>query len=118
MSAVPAENATGEFEFCEADFERVRRLIYSQAGISLSTSKRQLVYSRLGRRLRTLGLSNFGDYLDALESGGADEWEAFTNALTIIFPFWRNTSPVRLRSALRFSGVPPVPPVKSRIRWR
>jgi chemotaxis protein methyltransferase CheR len=82
MSAAAAENATGEFEFCDADFERVRKLIYSHAGISLSTSKRQLVYSRLGRRLRTLGLSNFGDYLDDLESGGADEWEAFTNALT------------------------------------
>lgn len=82
MPVTSAQNATGDFEFGDEDFERVRKLIYAHAGISLSTSKRQLVYSRLGRRLRTLGIVRFGEYLDYLEGGGADEWEAFTNALT------------------------------------
>lgn len=71
-----------EFVFTAADFERVRKLIYGQAGISLSPSKHEMVYSRLGRRLRALGLSDFGDYLDLLENGDATEWEAFTNSLT------------------------------------
>lgn len=71
-----------EFAFSTADFERVRKLIYGRAGISLSPSKEQMVYSRLGRRLRALGLSDFRDYLVLLENGDASEWEAFTNSLT------------------------------------
>ena len=76
-----AENGR-EFVFTAADFERIRKLIYGRAGISLSPSKHEMVYSRLGRRLRALGLSDFGDYLDLLENGDATEWEAFTNSLT------------------------------------
>lgn len=71
-----------EFAFTSADFERVRKLIYGRAGISLSPNKHEMVYSRLGRRLRTLGLSHFSDYLTLLEHGDAVEWEAFTNSLT------------------------------------
>lgn len=71
-----------EFEFAASDFERVRQLIYRRAGISLSEAKRDMVYSRLSRRLRTHGLRRFCDYLDLLEGGGDEEWEAFTNALT------------------------------------
>src|SRR5450759_1050847 len=71
-----------EFVFTAADFERVRKLIYGQAGISLSPSKHEMVYSRLGRRLRALGLADFGDYRDLRENRDATEWEAFTNSLT------------------------------------
>jgi chemotaxis protein methyltransferase CheR len=72
-----------EFDFTPADFARVRKLIYQHAGISLSEAKSDMVYSRVGRRLRTLGLNSFKDYLDKLESqNNPDEWEAFTNALT------------------------------------
>jgi chemotaxis protein methyltransferase CheR len=71
------------FDFTPRDFSRVRALIYKQAGISLSESKQEMVYSRLARRLRAKGMSSFEDYLDALENGrDSDEWEAFTNALT------------------------------------
>ncbi|MBI5910499.1 MAG: chemotaxis protein CheR [Betaproteobacteria bacterium] len=71
-----------EFIFTAADFERVRKLIRGRAGISLSPSKHEMVYSRVGRRLRALGLSDFRDYLLLLEKGDATEWEAFTNSLT------------------------------------
>lgn len=71
-----------EFVFTAADFERIRKLIHGRAGISLGTSKHEMVYSRLGRRLRALGLSDFRDYLHVLENGDGDEWEAFTNSLT------------------------------------
>ena len=71
-----------EFEFDERDFRRVAKLIHARAGIHLNPHKRDMVYSRLARRVRALGLSRFRDYLDRLESGGGAEWEAFTNALT------------------------------------
>ena len=78
-----ASNALArEFHFTEKDFERVRKLIYAHAGISLSPAKKDMVYSRLGRRLRATGLTQFGDYLALLETDDADEWEAFINALT------------------------------------
>lgn len=71
-----------EFSFSTADFERVRKLIYQHAGISLSPVKQDMVYSRLARRLRATGKNTFGEYLDMLERGGADEWERFVNSLT------------------------------------
>jgi chemotaxis protein methyltransferase CheR len=71
-----------EFVFTEKDFERVCRLIYEHAGISLKPSKQDMVYSRLARRLRANGINNFRDYLILLESGNKVEWEAFVNSLT------------------------------------
>lgn len=71
-----------EFAFSSADFERVRKLIYQYAGISLSPIKQDMVYSRLARRLRATGARSFTEYLDALERGAPDEWERFVNALT------------------------------------
>ncbi len=71
-----------EFSFSANDFERVRKLIYQHAGISLSPVKQDMVYSRLARRLRATGKTSFADYLDALERNGGDEWERFVNSLT------------------------------------
>ncbi len=71
-----------EFSFSGADFERVRKLIYQHAGISLSPVKQDMVYSRLARRLRATGKNTFGEYLDMLERGSSDEWERFVNSLT------------------------------------
>jgi chemotaxis protein methyltransferase CheR len=79
----PPSDIVKVFEFTPRDFSRVRTLIYRQAGISLSESKQEMVYSRLARRLRAKGLNSFEEYLDGLESGrDSEEWEAFTNALT------------------------------------
>ncbi len=91
MSARSAESAEAsdrrEFLFTDRDFRRVCALIHARAGIALAPSKRDMVYSRLARRLRALGLTSFEHYLDQLESGAfaareQDEWQCFTNALT------------------------------------
>jgi chemotaxis protein methyltransferase CheR len=72
-----------EFDFTANDFARVRKLIHQRAGISLSEAKSDMVYSRIGRRLRIVGNDSFKNYLDDLESqNDPNEWEAFTNALT------------------------------------
>lgn len=70
-----------EFGFQSTDFEKVRDLIHERAGIRLSDSKKQLVYSRLARRIRSLGLSDFRTYLDHLAKVD-EEMEQFINALT------------------------------------
>ena len=73
-----------EFEFADQDFQRIRRIINEIAGISLAEGKRELVYSRLSRRLRQLGLRRFDEYCRLLETGGEDNPELgeFVNALT------------------------------------
>ncbi len=76
------EQGEREFTFSGADFERVRKLIYQHAGISLSPVKQDMVYSRLARRLRATNTNSFGEYLDKLEKGGEGEWERFVNSLT------------------------------------
>lgn len=81
--AVPTQEPRDrEFAFSSADFERVRKLIYQHAGISLSDVKQDMVYSRLARRLRATGLKSFADYLALLERGDKAEWEKFVNSLT------------------------------------
>ncbi len=76
------ETGAREFSFSNADFQRISKLIYQYAGISLSPVKQDMVYSRLARRLRATGKNSFADYLDALEKDRGDEWERFVNSLT------------------------------------
>lgn len=71
-----------EYQFTDADFRKVRDLVRQAIGISLSESKRELVYGRLVRRLRQLGLANFSDYLNRLETRSDNELEHFCNAIT------------------------------------
>lgn len=70
------------FEFSERDFNHLRQLVSTHTGISLSEHKRDLVYGRLGKRLRVHGMSRFKDYCALLENDPGDELEHFTNAIT------------------------------------
>lgn len=71
-----------EFNWTDADFDRVQKLIYQRAGISLHNGKHAMVYSRLSRRLRETGYQSFSKYLGWLESSDGPEWQEFINALT------------------------------------
>ncbi len=75
-----------DLPFDRNDFDRVRRLIYQRAGISLGDGKQAMVYSRVSRRLRDTGHASFADYLQWLEQANgptADaEWQEFINCLT------------------------------------
>jgi chemotaxis protein methyltransferase CheR len=82
----PESTAAGrqfrEYEFSETDFRALRDLVKQITGISLAESKRELVYGRVSRRLRALGLKSFGEYRQLLEDPGAPELTEFCNALT------------------------------------
>jgi chemotaxis protein methyltransferase CheR len=81
-----AERRSGadrDFEMTDVDFRRVAAMVESLAGIILKDHKRQMVYTRLSRRLRALGMQRFCDYLDLVEGpGGAGELGEFANAVT------------------------------------
>ena len=82
QSPLRRDSAEREFAFTAADFDCVRKLIYEHAGISLSATKQDMVYSRLARRLRETRLKSFAEYLALLERGDRNEWEKFVNSLT------------------------------------
>ncbi len=77
------ESRVKEFQFTQADFERVRAMIRRSAGIALADGKQEMVYSRLARRLRATGIASFSHYLDLLDrDSSTSEWQSFTNAMT------------------------------------
>ncbi|HLZ73803.1 protein-glutamate O-methyltransferase [Phenylobacterium sp.] len=73
----------GEFVFTEGDFRKIAAMVHGDAGIALHETKATLVYSRLAKRLRALGLASFQDYC-ALVAGkdGLDERQKMLAALT------------------------------------
>lgn len=81
MSLAHTKNIGREFFFSQQDFNAVVKMINQLAGITLSEHKTDMVYSRLARRLRALGLQNFDSYLQLVREDQAEK-EKFVNALT------------------------------------
>ncbi|MFB9887566.1 CheR family methyltransferase [Balneatrix alpica] len=84
MAITPEARATGQREFLLTgeDFTRICELVYQLSGIVLGEAKREMVYSRLARRLRQLELRSFSEYIALLEDETGQERIAFINALT------------------------------------
>lgn len=73
----------GEFVFTAEDFRHIAETLHAYAGIALSEGKAALVYSRLAKRLRLLGLRSFREYCALIDGvDGVDERQAMTAALT------------------------------------
>lgn len=73
----------GEFLFTTEDFTAIARMLYDDAGIALSESKASLVYSRLAKRLRALGIESFQDYCRLVAGAeGVSERQNMLAALT------------------------------------
>lgn len=74
---------TAEFPFSDADFSAIASIAQTEFGLHLEHSKKQLVYSRLTKRLRKLQLSSFKSYRDYLDSPDAtNEKKELLSALT------------------------------------
>ncbi|MGA0605884.1 CheR family methyltransferase [Phenylobacterium sp. VNQ135] len=73
----------GEFVFQGEDFRRIAAILHESAGIALSESKATLVYSRLAKRLRSLGLESFREYCALVaDARNVDERQRMIAALT------------------------------------
>ena len=73
----------GEFVLTPEDFRQIAHTLHSYAGIALGDGKAALVYSRLAKRLRVLGLRSFREYCALIEGvEGVDERQLMTAALT------------------------------------
>lgn len=60
--------ANGEYPLTRRDLTEIAAMIYSDAGIYLNESKASLVYSRLSKHIRQLGLSGFREYCALVSS--------------------------------------------------
>jgi chemotaxis protein methyltransferase CheR len=78
--------ASGEYPLSRRDLNEIAAMIYSDAGIALNESKASLVYSRLSKHIRNLGLSGFRAYCSLVASPeGAQERREMLSHLTTNF---------------------------------
>lgn len=83
MGAPALQPPTREFTFGDRDFRFLVELVNAKTGIVLNEQKRDMVYSRVSRRLRALGFSAFSQYCDLLKSSEGDaELGNLVNAIT------------------------------------
>ncbi len=67
MTNFATPRADSEAGFTDADFEKLANMAKKKFGLSLSPSKKPLVYSRLSRRLQVRNGCSFPQYLELLE---------------------------------------------------
>jgi chemotaxis protein methyltransferase CheR len=117
MSVAKPQAPDREFAFSKEDFEFLSAVAYEKTGIVLKDHKFDMVYARIARRLRALGLTSVNAYCKLLESEqGHDEMGNLVNAITtnltsffrephhfehlrkeVLEPFARQTKENRLR---------------------
>ncbi|MFC7048743.1 CheR family methyltransferase [Emcibacter nanhaiensis] len=72
-----------EFDFSRKDFNFLAELVSGQTGIVLKATKYEMVYSRLARRIRQLGLKSFKNYVELIrEDPSGAELHALVDAMT------------------------------------
>lgn len=78
-------NRIDNIELSEAEFKLLKHIVYEKAGITLSDTKRVLMFNRLHGRLAKLKLKSFKQYYDYLTKGGDQngiELKNFLEAIT------------------------------------
>jgi chemotaxis protein methyltransferase CheR len=77
--------AIASLTMSDAQFEKLRKIIYDRAGIHFQDNKKYVLESRLSRRLEELEFENFDQYLLFLTAGPyqMDEFQEMFNRITI-----------------------------------
>lgn len=76
-------SVNGKTELTLSEFEQIRKIVYDYCGINLHEGKQALVRGRLMKRLRSLQLSSFTEYLHYLERDESrEEFSHFIDILT------------------------------------
>lgn len=71
-----------KFILSDAEFDKLCSLVFYYTGIHLCQSKRDLVYNRFAKRIRSLHLNSFSEYFKYLTEHEDIEVEHFSNAIT------------------------------------
>jgi len=71
------------------DFRFIQAMMLEHAGISLNEGKQELVYSRLAKRVRVLGLPSFRDYCNKLNQDKSEILHLINSMTTNVTSFFR-----------------------------
>ncbi len=82
-------NAMERLDYRNADFEFIQQVMSDHAGIDLHDGKKELVYSRLAKRVRSLGLTNFRDYCSVLGQDSLEITRCINSMTTNVTSFFR-----------------------------
>jgi len=66
----------------DAEFKYLAQLAFEQSGIVIGDSKQDMLYGRVMKRIRHLGLSGFSAYCQLLQDSYSGELSEFINAIT------------------------------------
>jgi len=99
--------SAGDIRFTDADFAAIARRAQADFGLHLPQSKKDLVYSRLAKRLRHLGLRDFSDYCALLErhDAGEERTHMLSALTTNVTHFFREAHHFKM---LRETVLPPL----------
>lgn len=86
-----SEVTAHQFPFTDADFNVIAKRAYDDFGLYLQPSKKELVYSRLTKRLRVLKLNDFTKYCDIINNKDAntERMEMLSALTTNVTHFFR-----------------------------
>ena len=83
MNAIKKDDfSQREFPMTNADFNFISEMANENTGIQLGDHKRDMVYSRIVRRIRALQLKTFSEYCSYLKSHPGSEMVSFINSIT------------------------------------
>ncbi len=82
VSGLSALAAPRDYVLDQPQFNFLRQLVNERTGIVLSDAKQEMVYGRLMRRIRALGLPGFAEYCALLRQHPEQEIGALINAIT------------------------------------
>ena len=102
-----ATGAHSRFAFSDADYAVIARRAYEDFGLNLTPAKKDLVYSRLTKRLRQLGLTDFRPYCALIEAedSAAERLQMLSALTTNVTQFFREDHHFRI---LRETVLPPL----------
>lgn len=82
-------NTVSRIDYQLEDFKVIQSIMHKHAGISLHDGKQELVYSRLAKRVRTLGYESFREYCDTLDSNDEEVLFCINSMTTNVTSFFR-----------------------------
>jgi len=78
----PANYESREFPMTDENFVAIQKQAYASTGIKLTVHKKEMIYSRISRRIRQLGLKTFNEYCELIARDDHPEHNEFVNTIT------------------------------------
>ncbi len=82
---------TATYELREKDFRDISSMVYASCRINLKEGKEKLVTARLSKRMRSLGISSFRDYIELVKENDREYMNMVDSLSTNLTSFFRES---------------------------